>query len=38
MLVCPVENCITMKKVDNGKPYVSWIDDPRNPAIQQAAE
>ncbi|HWF37454.1 MAG TPA: NAD-dependent dihydropyrimidine dehydrogenase subunit PreA, partial [Candidatus Acidoferrales bacterium] len=23
-LVCPVENCITMKRVDNGKPPMSW--------------
>jgi len=38
MLVCPVDNCITMERVDNGKPYVSWTDDPRNPANQQAAE
>ena len=30
-LVCPVEDCITMVEVDNGKPYVTWGDDPRNP-------
>jgi dihydropyrimidine dehydrogenase (NAD+) subunit PreA len=23
-LVCPVENCITMERVNNGKPYESW--------------
>src|SRR5262249_9144816 len=31
-LVCPVENCITMERVDNGKPYMTWGQDPRNPA------
>ncbi len=30
MHVCP-ENCITMRKVDNGKPYMNWTEDPRNP-------
>jgi len=30
MHVCP-ENCITMKTVDNGKPYMNWTEDPRNP-------
>ncbi|HJN04261.1 MAG TPA: 4Fe-4S dicluster-binding protein, partial [Alphaproteobacteria bacterium] len=37
-LVCPAEGCITMEPVDNGKDYVRWLDDPRNPANQQAAE
>ena len=23
-LVCPVENCITMEKIDSGKPKESW--------------
>jgi hypothetical protein len=23
-LVCPVENCITMKQVDTGLPFESW--------------
>ena len=32
MYVCPVDGCITMEPVDNGKPYVVWADDPRNPA------
>lgn len=32
MLVCPVDTCITMKRVDNGKPYLTWPNDPRNPA------
>jgi len=26
-----VEGCITMAKVDNGKPYLNWTQDPRNP-------
>ncbi|MDA0368696.1 MAG: NAD-dependent dihydropyrimidine dehydrogenase subunit PreA [Proteobacteria bacterium] len=38
MLVCPVENCITMERVDNGKPYTQWSEDPRNPANRVAAE
>jgi dihydropyrimidine dehydrogenase (NAD+) subunit PreA len=25
-LVCPVENCITMKRVENGLPFQSWKD------------
>lgn len=36
--VCPVENCITMKEIDNGKPFLTWKEDPRNPMNQQAAE
>ena len=39
MHVCPVEDCITMVEVDNGKPYMTWGEDPRNPQnLQQAAE
>ncbi|MCZ6764520.1 MAG: NAD-dependent dihydropyrimidine dehydrogenase subunit PreA, partial [Alphaproteobacteria bacterium] len=38
MHVCPVEDCITMEKVANGKPYTVWADDPRNRANGQAAE
>ena len=38
MLVCPVENCITMERIDNGKPYTPWTEDPRNPANKIAAE
>ncbi len=30
-LVCPVEDCITMVEVDNGKPYMNWGDHPNNP-------
>jgi len=30
--VCPVDDCITMNPVDNGKPYMNWQNDPRNPA------
>lgn len=40
--VCPVEGCITMVEIENGLPYVTWEQDPRNPhadpAAQQAAE
>jgi dihydropyrimidine dehydrogenase (NAD+) subunit PreA len=35
--VCPVEGCVEMVRVDNGLDYVTWPDDPRNPA-RQAAE
>jgi dihydropyrimidine dehydrogenase (NAD+) subunit PreA len=28
-LVCPVENCITMKEVDTGRPPMSWSDRTR---------
>ncbi|MDP6342372.1 MAG: 4Fe-4S dicluster domain-containing protein, partial [Alphaproteobacteria bacterium] len=34
--VCPVEGCIGMQAVDNGKPYMNWTQDPRNP--MRAAE
>jgi dihydropyrimidine dehydrogenase (NAD+) subunit PreA len=23
-LVCPVDGCITMERVDNGRPFESW--------------
>src|SRR3546814_8390697 len=36
--VCPVEGCITMVEVDNGKGYMNWTQDPRNPLSKQAAE
>jgi len=35
--VCPVEGCITMKRIDNGKPYLNWTQHPNNP-MRQAAE
>jgi len=38
MHVCPVEGCITMVEVDNGKGYMNWTQDPRNPFSKQAAE
>ncbi|MFO1036005.1 MAG: NAD-dependent dihydropyrimidine dehydrogenase subunit PreA [Geminicoccaceae bacterium] len=36
--VCPVEGCITMVPVENGKPYMTWGEDPRNPGNLKAAE
>ncbi len=30
-LACPVPECISMVKVENGKPFLSWTKDPRNP-------
>ncbi len=38
MHVCPVEGCISMIEVDNGKGYLNWKEDPRNPMNQKAAE
>jgi dihydropyrimidine dehydrogenase (NAD+) subunit PreA len=38
MHVCPVEGCITMVEVDNGKPYANWTTHPNNPMRQDAAE
>ncbi|GAB4392654.1 MAG: NAD-dependent dihydropyrimidine dehydrogenase subunit PreA [Kiloniellaceae bacterium] len=38
MHVCPVEGCISMVEVDNGKGYLNWKEDPRNPMNQKAAE
>ncbi|MGO1117707.1 NAD-dependent dihydropyrimidine dehydrogenase subunit PreA [Rhodovibrionaceae bacterium A322] len=35
--VCPVDNCITMVPQDNGKPFLNWTEDPRNP-MNSAAE
>lgn len=37
MHACPVPECITMEEVDNGKPYMTWAEDPRNPANQNPA-
>jgi dihydropyrimidine dehydrogenase (NAD+) subunit PreA len=36
--VCPVEGCISMVEVDNGKGYMNWTQDPRNPLSKKAAE
>jgi dihydropyrimidine dehydrogenase (NAD+) subunit PreA len=38
MHVCPVEGCISMVQVDNGKGYMNWTQDPRNPLSRNAAE
>lgn len=35
-MVCPVPDCIDMRPVDNGKPYMTWPDHPLNP--MKAAE
>ncbi|MEE8272911.1 MAG: NAD-dependent dihydropyrimidine dehydrogenase subunit PreA [Alphaproteobacteria bacterium] len=35
--VCPVDDCITMRPVDTGKPHMTWPQDPRNP-LRDAAE
>ncbi len=33
-LVCPVENCISMVKIETGKPKLLWKDHPKNPSKQ----
>jgi dihydropyrimidine dehydrogenase (NAD+) subunit PreA len=35
-LVCPVPDCITMREVDNGKPYLNWSDHPNNPVRESS--
>ena len=38
MLVCPVDNCITMERVDSGKEYQNWTTHPNNPmAVTETA-
>jgi dihydropyrimidine dehydrogenase (NAD+) subunit PreA len=37
MHVCPVEGCITMVELENGKPYMTWGEDPRNPQNMRVA-
>ena len=34
--LCPVPDCITMKRVENGKPPLQWVNDPRNPSNRAA--
>ena len=36
-IVCPVPECITMEKVENGLPYLNWPNHPSNIA-KEAAE
>ncbi len=37
--VCPVEGCITMVRKENGLPYLTWAEDPRNPqSLARAVE
>jgi dihydropyrimidine dehydrogenase (NAD+) subunit PreA len=38
MHVCPVEGCITMERVDTGKPKLDWTQHPNNPMRKIAAE
>src|ERR1700723_1473041 len=37
-LVCPVENCITMERVDNGLPFESWEEGPAKGLVPPGAE
>lgn len=38
MHVCPVDDCITMEKIETGKPVLTWPNHPNNPMRNQAAE
>jgi dihydropyrimidine dehydrogenase (NAD+) subunit PreA len=38
MHVWPVESCISMVEIDNGKPPLSWDRHPNNPMRQVAPE
>ncbi|MCB9969540.1 MAG: NAD-dependent dihydropyrimidine dehydrogenase subunit PreA [Geminicoccaceae bacterium] len=38
MHVCPVEGCITMEEVSEGRPYLTWAAHPKNPQNLKAAE
>jgi dihydropyrimidine dehydrogenase (NAD+) subunit PreA len=37
LFVCPVEDCITMRRVDDGKSRLDWTQHPNNP-LRKAAE
>lgn len=37
MHACPVDGCITMERVDNGKPYMTWGEHPKNTQEVKAA-
>lgn len=35
-ITCPVNDCITMVAQEHGKPYMNWMQDPRNPRAVKA--
>ncbi len=35
-ITCPVAGCITMVAQEHDKPYMTWMQDPRNPAAKRA--
>jgi dihydropyrimidine dehydrogenase (NAD+) subunit PreA len=37
LFVCPVENCITMRRIDDGRQPLDWTQHPNNP-LRTAAE
>ncbi len=37
LFVCPVEDCITMRRIDRGEPALDWTQHPNNP-MRKAAE
>ena len=37
-LVCPVENCITMERVENGLPFESWKERTAKGLVPPGAE
>ena len=36
LYVCPVEDCITMKRIDDGRPHLDWTRHPNNPLRKSA--
>jgi dihydropyrimidine dehydrogenase (NAD+) subunit PreA len=34
-LVCPVPDCISMREMDTGKPYLNWTGHPNNPLREE---
>jgi dihydropyrimidine dehydrogenase (NAD+) subunit PreA len=38
MHVCPVDSCITMRRVDDGVSHRNWTQHPNNPMAEDAAE
>jgi len=35
-ITCPVDDCITMDERSKGQPYMSWMEDERNPYCEKA--
>jgi len=37
-IVCPVDGCIAMLKIENNKPHLTWPDHPANPSANRVGE